>query len=49
MRGEHMRPTTKMLWLFIIIILGAALFFVILDDEDTQGNADASPSAALHC
>lgn len=44
-----MRPATKMLWLFVIIILGAALFFVILDDEDTQGSANAGHVATLHC
>lgn len=31
-----MKPVTKMVWLIVLIIIGAALFFVILDDEDTK-------------
>lgn len=38
-----MRPVTKMFWLFALLIIAAALFFVILDDEDTRG---AQPAPA---
>lgn len=31
-----MRPVVKMVWLFILIVIASALFFVILDDEDTK-------------
>ena len=32
-----MRPIPKMLLLFALIILGAAIFFVFINDEDTGG------------
>ncbi len=31
-----MKPVTKMLWLFVLIIIASAVCFVLLDDEDTR-------------
>ena len=41
-----MRPIPKMLLLFALIILGAAIFFVFINDEDTGGvpGTPAQPS-----
>ena len=40
-----MRPIPKMLLLLALIILGFAIFFVIINDEDT-GARPLTPSAA---
>lgn len=44
----NMKPVTRMLWLFVLIILGSALYFVFLDDEGTKdfGQIPAATSPA---
>ena len=40
-----MRPIPKMLLLLALLIFGAAVFFVVLNDEDT-GGVPGTPSQA---
>lgn len=40
-----MKPATKMYVLIGLIILAAALFFVVLDDEDTKSPQPAQITA----
>lgn len=38
-----MKPVTKMVWLFVLIIVASALCFVLLDDEDTKVSPTSQP------